>query len=181
MQSNHVVLVSVLTILMTTVHAQKKKPQELPFQKFTYKTKSDTLPYALLTPVDKTQKYPLIIFLHGKAERGKDNVQQLSHINILFNTNTYAKYPWLAYGTDWLAFAHLVIALFFIGPFIDPLKNVWVIRAGLAACVLVPVLALICGPIRQIPFGWRLIDSSFGVIGAIPLLYALRLTKGITR
>jgi predicted peptidase len=93
MQSNHVVLVLVLTMLMTTVHAQKKKPQDLPFQKFTYKTKSDTLPYALLAPVDKTQKYPLVIFLHGKAERGKDNVQQLSHVQILFNANTYAKYP----------------------------------------------------------------------------------------
>src|SRR4051812_45435877 len=28
---------------------------------------------------------------------------------------SYAKYPWLAYGTDWLAFAHLAIAVFFIG------------------------------------------------------------------
>jgi len=92
-------------------------------------------------------------------------------------TDTYAKYPWMGYGTDWLAFAHLVIALFFIGPFVDPVKNVWVIRAGLAACTLVPVLALICGPLREIPFGWRLIDCSFGVFGAIPLLYALKLTK----
>src|SRR5664280_1876906 len=32
---------------------------------------------------------------------------------------SYARYPWLAYGTDWLAFAHLVIAVFFIGAFID--------------------------------------------------------------
>ena len=94
-------------------------------------------------------------------------------------TDTYAKYPWMGYGTDWLAFAHLIIALFFIGPFVDPVKNVWVIRAGLAACALVPVLALICGPIRQIPFGWRLIDCSFGIIGAIPLLYALKLTKAL--
>jgi hypothetical protein len=92
-------------------------------------------------------------------------------------TDTYAKYPWMGYGTDWLAFAHLVLALFFIGPFVDPVKNVWVIRAGLAACALVPVLALTGGLIRQIPFGWRLIDCSFGVFGAIPLLYALKLTK----
>src|SRR5215471_17325906 len=26
------------------------------------------------------------------------------------------KYPFIAYGTDWLAFAHLVIAVAFIGP-----------------------------------------------------------------
>jgi hypothetical protein len=88
---------------------------------------------------------------------------------------TYQKYPWMAYGTDWLAFAHIVIALFFVGPLIDPLRNIWVIYAGLAACALVLPLALICGPIRQIPFGWRLIDCSFGIVGAMPLLYVLRL------
>jgi hypothetical protein len=95
-------------------------------------------------------------------------------------TDTYARYPWIGYGTDWLAFAHLVIALFFIGPFIDPVKNIWVLYAGLAACALVPLLALICGPIREIPFGWRLIDCSFGVLGAIPLLYALKLINSRT-
>ena len=26
--------------------------------------------------------------------------------------DTYEKYPWLGYGTDWLAFAHIVIAFF---------------------------------------------------------------------
>jgi hypothetical protein len=95
--------------------------------------------------------------------------------------DTYQKYPWMGYGTDWLAFSHLVIALFFIGPFINPVRNVAVIYAGLAACVLVLPLALICGPIRQIPFGWRLIDCSFGVIGAIPLLYVMKLTRNLSR
>ena len=28
---------------------------------------------------------------------------------------TYAAYPFIAYGTDWLAFGHLIIALFFCG------------------------------------------------------------------
>ncbi|HWQ92286.1 MAG TPA: hypothetical protein VN673_11485 [Clostridia bacterium] len=87
---------------------------------------------------------------------------------------TYAEYPWMAYGTDWLAFAHIIIAIFFVGPLIDPVRNVWVIKAGLIACVLVLPLALICGPLRGIPFGWRLIDCSFGVFGALPLLYCLR-------
>ena len=35
---------------------------------------------------------------------------------------------------------------------------------------LVIPLALISGPIRGIPIGWRLIDCSFGVFGCIPLL-----------
>jgi hypothetical protein len=38
-------------------------------------------------------------------------------------------------------------------------------------------LALICGSIRGIPFYWRLIDGSFGVIGLIPLIYCLRQLK----
>jgi hypothetical protein len=94
---------------------------------------------------------------------------------------SYAKYPWLAYGTDWLAFAHVVIAVFFIGPFIDPVRNVWVLRAGMIACLLVIPLALICGAIRGIPFGWRLIDCSFGVFGIIPLYYCLRLTRALEK
>src|SRR5882672_8817539 len=40
-------------------------------------------------------------------------------------TDTQAKYPWMAYGTDWLAFAHIAIAVFFAGPLIDPVRNIW--------------------------------------------------------
>ncbi len=90
---------------------------------------------------------------------------------------TYAVYPWMAYGTDWLAFAHIAIAVYFVGPFIDPVRNEWVIYAGLIGCVLVIPLALIGGPIRGIPLYWRLIDCSFGVLGAIPLFYCLHLTR----
>jgi hypothetical protein len=92
---------------------------------------------------------------------------------------SYARYPWLAYGTDWLAFAHLAIAVFFIGAFIDPVRNVWILKAGIIACVLVVPLALIGGAVRQIPIGWRLIDCSFGVFGVIPLLYSVRLTRSL--
>lgn len=74
-------------------------------------------------------------------------------------------FPFLLYGFDWLAFAHLVLALFFIGPYRDPLRNIWVIECGLAACVLVIPFALIAGAFRDIPFWWRLIDCSFGVFG----------------
>ena len=92
---------------------------------------------------------------------------------------SYARYPWLAYGTDWLAFAHLAIAVFFIGAFIDPVRNVWIMQAGIIVCVLVVPLALIGGAVRQIPIGWRLIDCSFGVFGVIPLLYSVRLTRSL--
>ena len=84
------------------------------------------------------------------------------------------EYPFLSYGTDWLAFGHLVIALFFIGPLIDPVRNVWIIRAGQLACLLVIPTALICGEIRSIPLWWRAIDCAFGVFGFLPLWLAAR-------
>jgi hypothetical protein len=87
-------------------------------------------------------------------------------------TNT--QYPFLAYGTDWLAFAHLVIAVAFIGPYLDPVRNKWVVTFGLIACAGVIPLALIAGPVRGIPLGWRMIDCSFGAIGSIPLLLCRR-------
>lgn len=84
------------------------------------------------------------------------------------------RYPFLAYGTDWLAFGHLVIALFFVGAVRDPVRNVMVLHAGLAACALVVPLAIICGAVRGIPWWWQLVDCSFGVFGAVPLLFCLR-------
>ncbi|MFE0644741.1 hypothetical protein ACFW2Y_24480 [Streptomyces sp. NPDC058877] len=85
--------------------------------------------------------------------------------------------PYLLYGYDWLAFAHLVIAVAFYGPYRDPVRNVWVIEFGMIACVGIIPLALICGPIRGIPFWWSVVDMSFGVIGILPLLHVRRLTK----
>jgi len=87
---------------------------------------------------------------------------------------TDARFPFLAYGTDWLAFAHLVIAVAFIGPLVDPLRNKWVILFGLIACAGVVPLALIAGQVRDIPLPWRLIDCSFGLLGSIPLAICLR-------
>ncbi|MEE4490640.1 hypothetical protein [Streptomyces sp. BE230] len=86
-------------------------------------------------------------------------------------------YPFVLYGTDWLAFAHLVIAVAFYGPYRDPVRNIWVIEFGMIACAGIIPLALICGPIRGIPFWWSVIDMAFGVIGVIPLLIVHRMIK----
>ena len=99
--------------------------------------------------------------------------------------STNENYPYLSYGTDWLAFAHIVIAVAFIGPVKDPVKNIWVIQFGMIACVMVFPLAFISGAIRGIPLYWQLIDCSFGVFG-IALLYLchrwiLRLEKILQR
>ena len=91
--------------------------------------------------------------------------------------STNAKYPFIGYGTDWLAFAHFVIAIAFIGPLRDPLRNLWVVEFGMIACVLVVPFALVMGEIRGIPLFWRLIDCSFGVFGAVPLFFMLRMVR----
>ncbi|ARF75589.1 hypothetical protein ACPEIF_23025 [Streptomyces sp. NPDC012600] len=85
--------------------------------------------------------------------------------------------PFMLYGTDWLAFAHLVIAVAFYGPYRDPVRNIWVIEFGMIACAGIIPLALICGPIRGIPFWWSVIDMAFGVFGVIPLLIVRRMIK----
>lgn len=84
--------------------------------------------------------------------------------------DTNSKYPFLAYGYDWLAFAHFVIALSFIGPLKDPVKNIWIIEWQILCCIAVLPLAWIAGPIRQIPVFHILIDCSFGILGIIPLM-----------
>lgn len=89
------------------------------------------------------------------------------------------KYPFLFYGTDWLAFAHITIAIAFLGPLRDPVKNIWVVEFGMIACVMLVPLAMICGPIRGIPFFWTIVDCSFGIFGIIPLAIAHRLINQI--
>ena len=92
---------------------------------------------------------------------------------------TYASYPFIAYGTDWLAFAHLMIMLFFILPYRNPVRYEGVLHVGIWMSILVFPLALICGHIREIPIWWRLIDCSFGVLCIPPLLYAIKQTHKI--
>ena len=87
---------------------------------------------------------------------------------------TNERYPFLGYGTDWLAFAHLVIAIAFIGPYVDPVRNKWIITFGLTACAGVIPLALIAGQVRGIPLPWRLVDCSFGIFGSVPLWICLK-------
>ncbi len=101
---------------------------------------------------------PILPSLAGWISRVNDSVQ-----------NGYGQYPLLAYGTDWLAFAHIVIAVAFLGALRDPVRNIWVIEFGMIACILIIPWALIFGIMRHIPWFWTLIDMSFGIFGIIPL------------
>ncbi len=89
-------------------------------------------------------------------------------------SETNSRYPFMLYGTDWLAFAHLVIGIAFWGPLKDPTRNLWVIEFGMITCALIIPLAVIFGPLRGIPPFWIAIDCSFGVFGFLPLWLAHR-------
>ena len=85
--------------------------------------------------------------------------------------------PMLFYGTDWLAFGHFVIALAFIGPLRDPVRNRWLYQFGMLACALVPLWALVFGHLRGIPGWWRVIDAAFGIVGFVPMWLCHRWTR----
>jgi len=77
------------------------------------------------------------------------------------------------YGYDWLAFAHIVLAILFWGAARDPLRNKWIVECGLIMCALIPLLALICIPYREIPWWWFFMDFAFAPAAALPLWTAL--------
>jgi len=90
-------------------------------------------------------------------------------------TNTH--YPFIAYGTDWLAFAHIILAILFAGALKDPVRNIWIIQFGLIACIGIFPLALIAGHMRGIPFFWQCIDCSFGLFGGVIMALCLHKTN----
>jgi hypothetical protein len=100
-------------------------------------------------------------------------ISEVSYAINFINNN----YPFLAYGTDWLAFSHIVISIFFIGVYKDPVRNIWITHTGIIACLLVFPVAFIAGYVREIPLYWQLIDCSFGALGLIPLLLIHQKTK----
>ena len=124
--------------------------------------------------------FPIETELHSlMSHRGQMPDWLAGFLTTAYEGMSYANahYPMLSYGNDWLAFAHIVIAMAFIGPIKDPVRNVWVIEWAMLACVAVIPLALIAGPIRHIPVYWRILDCSFGVIGIIPLWIVRRWIK----
>lgn len=148
-------------------------------------------------------KYLILIFIAGLVLSGITAFPLLTELEIVNNSFKYfhwsgpfvnwidsvflgvqeihSKHPFIAYGTDWLAFAHLVIAIVFIGPLRDPVRNIWVIEFGLIACAGIFPLALIAGEVREIPVFWRLVDCSFGLFGGIVLLICYRMIKQLEK
>jgi len=104
-------------------------------------------------------------------------------INHLYEgiTETYRKYPFVAYCMDWLAFAQLAFIIFFIGAIIDPIRNIWIIKSGMVICVLHILLAFGGGGLRGVPFFWQLLDSIFGILGLIVLYLAYKNIKHLEK
>lgn len=69
----------------------------------------DTLPYLIHVPTGELSKYPLVIWLHGKGERGNDNQSQFINgvevllDSMLFNPNYqgYLLVPQCPKSTTW--------------------------------------------------------------------------------
>ena len=72
---------------------------------------------------------------------------------------TSDKYNFMRYGFDWLGFAHLLIAIAFIGPLRDPVKNQWVVQWGMIAAALSIAMAFGWERMRNIPVWWSFIDA----------------------
>jgi len=122
-----------------------------------------------------------VVRLLGADQPGAGSISQwLVRVRDALNA-TYSRYPFIAYGTDWLAFGHFVIALFFFSALKEPVKNIGLFTVGLTTCVLLVPYALLMGELRGIPLGWRLIDCSFGIFGLIPLWFCQHYCKQIKR
>ena len=93
---------------------------------------------------------------------------------------TYRDYHFLAYGTDWLAFGHLMIMLYFVLPYRDPQRYIGVMEVGVWSSALVFPLAFVCGEIRGIPLFWRFVDCAFGVACMPLLVYAIVQTRRLS-
>jgi predicted peptidase len=84
------ILLTVFVFISLFVNAQDLSL----YQKKEFKYSDDkVLPYRILYPenYDKNKKYPLLLFLHGAGERGKDNEKQLIHGANLFITEVNRK------------------------------------------------------------------------------------------
>jgi hypothetical protein len=111
------------------------------------------------------------------------SIQLLQWLNKVYAgvSATQRDYPFLSYGTDWLAFAHIMLAILFIGPLRDPIKNIWIIQFGMIASIAIFPFAFIAGILRGIPFFWMLIDCSFGAATLLILLPCYRDIKKLEK
>lgn len=90
MKNSFILLLSL--VLFSSTSAQDKAL----FEKQLFIVGEDTLPCRILTPVNFQlgKKYPLVVFLHGAGERGKDNQAQLQWgADLFLDSINRSKFP----------------------------------------------------------------------------------------
>lgn len=91
MKKSFLLFLTLFTVALS-VTAQYKEYDSLTY----VSQRGDTLFYRQLNPlkIKQGEKYPLVLFLHGAGERGKDNRSQLTHGGSMFtNPVNREKYP----------------------------------------------------------------------------------------
>lgn len=88
----HKLLIFWLCLLPGTLLAQDLSR----YQRELYVANGDSMPFRILYPenFNPAEKYPLVLFLHGRGESGRDNEKQLTHGARLFLKDTLqTNYP----------------------------------------------------------------------------------------
>jgi hypothetical protein len=124
-------------------------------------------------------KIAVRVFWGDAAPSGELHAFVLKVIEALETTNS--QYPFMLYAHDWLAFAHVMLAILFAGAAKDPVRNKWIVQCGLIMCASVPVLACVCIPLRNLPSFWFWIDFAFAPGAAVPLIIALLDIRALER
>lgn len=100
------------TVLYSHVNGQDKSL----YQKWWYIQGGDTMPYRLLLPkgYNPDKEFPLVVFLHGRGESGKDNNKQLVHGSSLFlqdsirsNYPAFVLFPQCSNDNYWSNVVHI--------------------------------------------------------------------------
>ncbi|MBS1946129.1 MAG: prolyl oligopeptidase family serine peptidase [Bacteroidetes bacterium] len=89
--------IAILSVFITVITANAQD-RNLYQRKF-FISGTDTLPYRILYPLNYSaaKKYPLVFFLHGSAQRGKDNDKQLAWgANLFLDSANRKKFPAIA-------------------------------------------------------------------------------------
>jgi predicted peptidase len=102
---------ALIIVLATITHAGIAQNNKLFKQREYIANTGDTLRYCILSPqsIDSSASYPLVLFLHGAGERGRDNQKQLAvgvgNFASDYNLKTYPCYilaPQCPEGKKWV-------------------------------------------------------------------------------
>ncbi len=87
-------IVSISLLFLSVIRLSAQQKGEFVSNKFVSENK-DTLPYQfyISAGIDSSKTYPLIIWLHGKGERGNDNKKQLTLIKKWLPDSLDKSYP----------------------------------------------------------------------------------------